>query len=183
MNKWIIVAVIFLSSVAFAQDKPEQPAQEAPTPSGRALQELMETEKQVSGLAAKVNGKQASIDTLIKQKQAERDPEKVAEIIKLLQQEHRDWSSLVQEYNSKLNVLKYRFPERGATFERKYKRFNPRSLDQMEQSVGVEKHLHQSRDKVNRVYGVEPQKRKPPQTEKVAPEQSDNLLKPKTISK
>ncbi|MFN8846408.1 MAG: hypothetical protein ACK5V3_12930 [Bdellovibrionales bacterium] len=182
MNKILFALLTLVSTLSRGEEEKGPPAAELPSASSRAQQELIETEKQVSALTAKVNAKQASIDSLLKQKQIEKDPEKVTELIKLLQQEHRDWSSLIQEHNSKLNVLKYRFPERGASFERKYKRFNPRSLDQMEESVGIEKQLHLSREKVKKVYGVSEQTKKPTSDLKKKTPQQDPLLKPKTIS-
>lgn len=184
MTKIFLFSFIFQVLVVLVQaedEKKEEVVTEAAVGSSRSAQALLETEKLVATLAAKVNAKEISISGLIKQKQTERDPEKVAEIIKLLQQEHRDWSALVQEYNSQLNVLKYRFPERGSTLKRKYKRFNPRTLDQLEQSVGIEKQLHISREKVKRVYGVEKETIKKPQDE--TNKKADDLLKPKTISK
>jgi hypothetical protein len=183
MNKFLVCIIFISSSLSLAEEVKEQPAPDVPTASSRAQQELIDTEKLVSTLTAKVNAKQTSIDALIKQKQQEKDPEKIAEIIKLLQQEHRDWTSLIQEHSSKLNVLKYRFPERGATFERKYKRFNPRSLDQMEESVGIEKQLHQSREKVKRIYGVSGDTKKTKTESNKSIPEKDGLLKPKTISK
>ena len=182
MNKQICIFFFLSAIMSFAEEVKEQPPAEGLSASSRALQELMETEKQVSALTAKVNAKQTAIDTLIKQKQNEKDPEKVAEIIKLLQQEHREWTGLIQEHNAKLNVLKYRFPERGSTFERKYKRFNPRSLDQMEESVGIEKQLHHSREKVKKVYGISDEPKKPAVDNTKKQPQTDSLLKPKTLS-
>jgi hypothetical protein len=182
MSKILFALITLFSILSLSEETKEPPAAEVPAASSRAQQELMETEKQVSTLTAKVNAKQAAIDTLLKQKQVEKDPEKITELIKLLQQEHRDWSALIQEHNSKLNVLKYRFPERGASFERKYKRFNPRSLDQMEESVGIEKQLHLSREKVKKIYGVSEENKKPNSESNKKTPQQDQLLKPKTIS-
>lgn len=179
------VATLVMSLSVFASDEKHEEKKEETTlsESARAVKELMDIEKQVSTLAAKVNAKETAINGLLKQKQIEKDTEKVSEIIKLLQTEHREWSGLVQEYNSQLNVLKYRFPERGAMFDRKYKRFNAKTLDQMEQSAGIEKQLYQGREKVKRIYGVDKNSKQFKEDQKKDRPQSESLLKPTTISK
>jgi len=150
----INLILILFTSFALHAEEAEKPV-EVPVESSRAANELLALEKQVAATGAKVTGKEASVLSLIEQKKVEADPAKVAEIIKLLQQEHNDLKQLIKEHDSKLTVLKYRFPERGSTFDRKYKRFSSKSLEQMEQAAGVEKQLHDARKKVKKVYGID----------------------------
>lgn len=173
--------VVLLTSLALFAEEAEKPA-EVPVESSRAANELLALEKQVAATAAKVAGKEASVMSLIKQKKAETDPAKVAETIKLLQQEHNDLKQLIKEHDSQLTVLKYRFPERGSTYDRKYKRFSSKSLEQMEQAVGVEKHLYDARKKVKKVYGTDVKKTgQKPQSEKKT--QQNSIINPTVISK
>ena len=173
-----LLMVLFTSFVLYAEEA-EKPT-EAPAENSRAANELLVLEKKLVGTAGKVAGKEASVISLIKQKKTETDPAKVAETIKFLQQEHNELKKLIKEYDSQLTVLKYRFPERGSSYDRKYKRFSSKSLEQMEQSVGVEKHLYDSRIKVKKVYGVDTQdKDKKPQNG--TPQNS--ILNPTFISK
>jgi hypothetical protein len=177
----INLVLIFVTSFALFAEEAEKPA-EAPVESSRAAIELMALEKQVAATAAKVAGKEASVMSLIKQKKAETDPAKVAETIKLLQQEHNDLKQLIKEHDQQLTVLKYRFPERGSTYDRKYKRFSSKSLEQMEQAVGVEKHLYDARKKVKKVYGVDT-KNTGKQPESETKTQQNSILNPTVISK
>ncbi len=177
----INLVLILVTSFSVFAEEAEKPA-EVPVESSRAANELMALEKQVAATAAKVAGKEASVMSLIKQKKVETDPEKVAETIKMLQQEHNDLKQLIKEHDQQLTVLKYRFPERGSTYDRKYKRFSSKSLEQMEQAVGVEKHLYDARKKVKKVYGVDTRSTgKKPESESKT--QQNSILNPTVISK
>lgn len=189
MNKFL---AIILSLSLFSVVKAEEPqdeakkeeAQEPATPEQKSTKELMELEKQISTTAAKITAKNSSVTELIRQKQSETDPEKLAQIIKLLQQEHRELNTLIREHSTQVGVLQYRYPERGVSKQRKYKRFNAKSLEEMEKSMGLEGHLKRSRDKINRVYGVDtskPKKNGPAKKESKADKES--ILAPTTISK
>lgn len=175
-----LIIVILSNFTVFAEEAEKSP--EVPVESSRAAIELQALEKQVAATAAKVAGKEASVMSLIKQKKVETDPAKVAETIKLLQQEHNDLKQLIKEHDSQLTVLKYRFPERGSTYDRKYKRFSSKSLEQMEQAVGVEKHLLDSRKKVKKVYGIDIQNTEK-KSESESINQKNSILNPTVISK
>ena len=118
----LLLSLIFVFNLSFAEES--ESTTEEPPRNARAVKELMDLEKQAAGTFAKINGKEASIISLLKQKQTETDPVKIAEIIKILQTEHSEMKQLAKEYDAQLSVLKYRFPERGSSFDRKYKRFS-----------------------------------------------------------
>lgn len=179
-----------LSFTAFASEEPPKeeetkPEAAAPAPQDqKAVKELMELEKQVTTTGAKITAKDASVKDLIRQKQLEKDPQKLTEIIKLLQQEHKDLNALIKEHATQLGVLQYRYPERGVSLQRKYKRFNSKSLEEMEKSIGLEGHLSRSREKVRKVYGVEePKAKKNDELQENSVPQKDSILSPATISK
>lgn len=154
------------------------------SPEQKSSKELMELEKQISTTAAKITAKNSSVTELIKQKQHETNPEKLAETIKLLQQEHRELNALIKEHSTQVGILQYRYPERGISLQRKYKRFNAKSLEEMEKSLGLEGHLKRSRDKINRVYGVDTSKPKTNvKTTTETKTDKESILGPTTISK
>lgn len=185
MNNFLAIVFIFTLldlGLANAEEAKTESTEEQSPRSARAAKELMDLEKQAAGTLAKINGKEASVIALLKQKQKESDPAKVSEIIKLLQTEHTELKQLIKEYDNQLNVLKYRFPERGSSFDRKYKRFSSKSLDQMEQAVGVEKHLRDSHKNVKRVYGVEGESQQKINDD-LQIKKKDSILEPSIISK
>jgi len=186
MNKFLAVVFVFLildlGLSSANEDESAVAAEEVSPRNARAVKELMDLEKQTAGTLAKINGKEASIISLLKEKQKESDPAKVSEIIKLLQVEHTEMKQLIKDYDRQLNVLKYRFPERGSSFERKYKRFSSKSLDQMEQAVGIEKHLNDSRNNVKRVYGVQKESEQK-KNEDLEIKKKNSIIDPSVISK
>lgn len=190
MNK-ILAILMCLSfvSTAYTEEASEETNKaevpEAPvTPEQKATKELMDLEKQISTTSAKITAKNTSVTDLIKQKQTETDPEKLAEILKLLQQEHRELNTLIKEHSTQVGVLQYRYPERGLSLQRKYKRFNAKSLEEMEKSLGLEGHLKRSRDRINRVYGVDTSKPKANSKNKQETKSDkESILGPTTISK
>lgn len=186
MNKTILFLLMFCHlTYGLAEEKKEQTAEveTGAQPDQKSAKELMDLEKQVSAIAAKIAAKETSVRDLIRQKQAETDPEKLPEIIKLLQQEHRDLGQLIKEHGAQMGILNYRFPERGVSVKRKYKRFDSRSLDDMEKSIGLEGHLNRSRDKVNHVYGYEGQEKKNTRSVENPNKSKDAILSPTTLSK
>lgn len=162
----------------------EGAAEVAPTSDQKAFKELSDVEKVVASLGAKIKAKNDSIESLLKQKSSESQPEKQIEIVKLVQAEHRELEKLTQEYNAQLGILQYRFPERGVKLGRRYQRLNTRSLDDMEKTLGLEAHLEKSRTKVRTVYGIKDKapSKKDGDAKKQSPAE-ENLLKPSVLSK
>ncbi len=186
----VVILVLFLILNANAEEVPEgtqkpseAAAPEAVTPDQKASKELTEVEKQVSTLGAKVKAKNDSIENLLKQKSVEQDPDKLSEIVKLVQQEHRDLEKLTQEYNIQLSILQYRFPERGLKAGRRYQRLNTKSLDEMEKTMGLESHLKKSREKIKKVYGIQEKKPTFSKDKKKILIEEESLLQPATLSK
>lgn len=168
-------------------------AEEAPKPEAtpnvnaaeqKAVKDLMDLEKQIGGLQAKITAKQQSVEALLKQKNEEKDPEKLSEIVKLVQQEHREMEKLKKEYNTQVGILNYRHPERGVTQSRRYQRLSTKSLEEMEKSLGLDAHLARSRKKAKLVYGISDEKPKSASPKKAAdPTQEESVVNPALISK
>ena len=126
-----ILCCLFLITQVYAEEPVEgnKESQEAAAPTALANKELMDVEKQVGSLAAKIKAKEDSIASLLKQKSVEKDSEKLSEIVKLVQQEHRELEQVTRDYNTQLGILQYRFPERGLSKSRRYQRLNTKSLE------------------------------------------------------
>jgi hypothetical protein len=188
-----IIFPLLLSLLVFANEGGEAPPAEnhgggeagaAPSADQKAQKELQDVEKQVAGLAAKIKAKNDSIEHLLTQKNIESDAEKTAELVKLVQQEHRELKTLTSEYNTQLGILQYRFPERGLNLQRRYQRLDTKSIDEMEKNLGLDAHLKKSRDKIKTVYGVsEKPAPKKEGTEKRDRISQEPLVQPSVLSK
>lgn len=159
----ILILIVFslVTTLASANDH-EAPAEEghgeakaeaAPAAHPVNLTPWVEVEAKIQELSAKVKTKQANLIKLFEEKNhlANNSPElkvKVQEIVK----EHAEMRSLAAEYDKQLNLLKYRFPERNAKAARKYDRFEIKSVDDMEQAMGVDGKLTRNLRKVRSQY-------------------------------
>lgn len=182
LTSFLLLAILCFTSIAKSEEAPKPEAGAAPAEQ-KATKDLMDLEKQIGGLQAKILAKTQSVEALLKQKNEEKDPEKLSEIVKLVQQEHREAEQLKKEYNTQLGILNYRYPERGVTQSRRYQRLSTKSLEEIEKSLGLDAHLAKSRKKAKLVYGISEEKTKVPGEKKSLPQQGESVVNPALISK
>lgn len=157
MNKIkILYFVIILFSVINlrAQDhgEPEKKAEE--TAVKPSLQPWIPIEAKIQELSAKIRSKQESIDKLIEEKNhlSAQSPH-LKETIKNIIKEHDELKKLAEDYQKNINQLNYRFPERNAKSQRAYDRIEVKSIDEMEQALGVDGKLNRNVKKMRSQYG------------------------------
>lgn len=117
-------------------------------------------EAKIQELAAKIESKKESIDKLIEEKEKLKDgsaelKEKIQELIS----EHKALEKMADDYSSQINLLKYRYPERHAKRDRKYDRVEVKSIDEMEQALGVDGKLNRNMARMRNTYDVQPPKK------------------------
>lgn len=105
----------------------------------------VEIETKITELNAKIKSKQESILKLIEEKNhlPNNSPQLTA-TVKEIVKEHKELTGLVEEYEKKLTLLKYRFPERNAKARKPYERIEVKSIDEMEQSLGIDGKLNRN---------------------------------------
>lgn len=152
----VILGMLLLVNTSFADDHGGEAAAEkaaetaAPPPN---LTPWVEVEAKIQELSAKVKTKQSNLSKLFEEKNklANNSPELKAKVQEILK-EHAEMRSLAADYDKQLNLLKYRFPERNAKAARKYDRFEIKSVDDMEQAMGVDGKLTRNLRKVRSQY-------------------------------
>jgi hypothetical protein len=136
------------------------------------------TEAKLSELFARIRYKEEDLNKLIEQKNKlkEGDP-KTKVLIDQITTEHKSLQNLINEYNQNLSELKYRFPERGMKVDRNYKKKDLKSVESIEQAVGVDSKLSQSLSKARSQFGAKKQKpqEKPVSDIKTEVESSKNI--------
>ena len=70
-----------------------------------------------------------------------------------INKEHKALRDLIADYEKKRTILRYRYPEAGAQSDRKYKRIELKSLDQLRSETLVERRLRETSEKIKKVYG------------------------------
>jgi hypothetical protein len=66
--------------------------------------------------------------------------------------DHKEMQKLIEEYDKQMTIFKFRFPERGLKEERLYSPHENKSLDQMEQELGLDGKLNRNMKKMRSQY-------------------------------
>lgn len=106
---------------------------------------------------------ESEIKKLIHHKRAEIDREGQKKIMREIEEKHKKLEEAYVKYNEEVNHVKYRHPEQGDQGERTYTILKPRSLEQIENDVGLEGKLDRIKRKLEKQYQQPPP---PPKTKK-----------------
>ncbi|MBX2987837.1 MAG: hypothetical protein KF802_08055 [Bdellovibrionaceae bacterium] len=126
--------------------------EEAKKEEAKSVPEWVELQSRLQTLKARIAGKEKTMQELIQAKQHAKDPAQLNQIVKDLKREHHEFQEMAEEYERSRNVLRYRYPEKGLKDGRTYERVNVRSLDDMENQVGLEGSLRRTIGKIRRQY-------------------------------
>jgi chromosome segregation ATPase len=114
----------------------------------------VDIENRIAELSAKIKTKSGNLQGLIKQKQAlDEDAPLVKELLKSIVKEHQELEATIEEYEKQKSVLKYRFPERGSQTDRRYKKVEATSLQELERVVGIDGKLNRNLGTMKSHYG------------------------------
>jgi len=169
MLKVFLIIFAFSSSV-FANDSAPAKEETATAPEGQSsgeekgkkndLPPWTEIQNKISQIEAKMQQKRENLDKLISEKQkVQPNSPRVKEIIDLMISEHKELQSLAKEHEKTITILKFRFPERGAKADRKYEPTEIKTLEEMEQELGVDGRLTRNMKKLRSQYGVKSDKK------------------------
>jgi hypothetical protein len=116
--------------------------------------EWIKLETELQSLSAQVRQKQASVDRLIEEKRLAEDPSRVAEVIRKLASEQNSLRVAVENYNQKRTLLKYRYPERKASYQRKYEKIEVNAIEELERRLALSRRILAARKKIQLTYGI-----------------------------
>lgn len=151
LRKLLLVSTLMLS-VANASDHGDAKAEAKPEAKSEAKDEYTEVLGKVGILQAKIKTNKEIVQSLIEEKQHEKESSRVAEIIKNLVSEHKSMQKNIDEYEKARSYLQYRFPEKGLKGKRTYERFEQKSLEEIEHEMTMENRLKKTLNKVRKQY-------------------------------
>lgn len=162
----VLFLVLFSYPSSWAQEGHGGSAAESPkteTPNAAPTpEEWIELSNRVMNMRAKVGMKKDALRKLIEEKRTEKNPARVAEIIKQMVEEHKGLQKEVFDFNQQSAILKFRFPEKAmANDKRKYERMEIDSLEQIETQLSLDARIKKVVAKAQRHYS-------PPEPEIVA---------------
>lgn len=176
----IVVYCFGLSTMVFAQEHGAgaEKTEAAPPEKGKYIKkdEWIELQGKIGSLLTRIKLREASIKKLIEDKNKTKDSTKLDELSRLLVIEHNDLVEAVREYEQQRATLVYRFPEKGLHKERKYKRIEVKSLNEMEKKLSLEQQIKKTMVKVRKHFPVKSTKVEVQETE-AGTEKSNELGK------
>ncbi|MGZ5279917.1 MAG: hypothetical protein ACXWC9_08245 [Pseudobdellovibrionaceae bacterium] len=183
---------VLISSIAWAEDHPAPEDhsggdKEAAAEGGKkgeksggaaepkvVIAPWLEVENKIQELYSKIKSKEELVLHLLEEKDhLPNNSPQLQQTVRDIVLAHKELRRLVEDYQKNLSILKYRFPERNAKHERNYQRFEVKSIDDMEQALGIDGKLSRNMKKMRGQYGVEavpePASYKKPSPASVAP--------------
>ncbi len=102
----------------------------------------------------KMKAAEAEIEDLIHQKKGAEDPDEVTRLTGALAERHEGLARAAQEYREERLHVRFKHPERGDESERKYPRYQLKTLKEMEAGHGLDAKLDGLRERLRRTFGV-----------------------------
>lgn len=153
MSRILIILFCLLNiETAFAEEEEgaAAPAESAKTAEGgkpagpakddkvSAQQEVLDLQARILGLKAKITSKKDNLKKLVTAKQGLKDEKKSLEIFNEMKSEYKEMQTAIKDYDEKISLLHYRYPEKGLNKERKYERIELKTLDEMEKEFSLQ---------------------------------------------
>lgn len=105
---------------------------------------------------AKIDGGIKTIKDLIKAKNsgahALDDKGKPIDVLGKIVEEHKSLLTTIKDYNKEQEELKYRYPEEGVLYQRKYLPMKELTIEQIENEVGLDAELTKTKLKIEKKY-------------------------------
>ena len=111
-------------------------------------------ESELQALTTQIRQKQTNLNNLIQEKKSAEDTKRVGEIIRELNSEQKNLKSMVETYDQRRTLLKYRYPERRASTKRRYEKIEVKDLELLEAQSVLARRMLSARKKIEKTYGI-----------------------------
>lgn len=161
----LIVFVLTATAVIHAQEdegkakaKPSKESKEAPTIeasdkefSGHQTEEWMTVQTQLTTMKGKVENQKKLVESLIQRKEITKGAEQI-ETIEELKKAHLEYIRIIDSYNLLNTTFQTKFPEKGGTVGRVYKRIDPANIEAMQNKMSAEGRLQKLNKTIEKQY-------------------------------
>lgn len=135
--------------------KEEGGHESAPAAPAATIPAWISLEAKITELSARIKSKEESLAKMLEEKNhLPANSPHVKPLLKQILKEHEELQKLAEDHKKNVNQLNYRFPERNAKANRTYDRIEVKSLEQMEQSLGLDGKLDRNMQKMRTQYGT-----------------------------
>ena len=116
----------------------------------------------------KMNSLETKISGFVVKKRTVKDPEKLKIVLDQIRTGYGELKTHATDYNENLTHMRYRHPAKGDETNRKYSLYKMRTLQDMENAVGIDGQLDRVKRKMVKVYSPDLSPPKPMAAEAVA---------------
>jgi flagellar biosynthesis chaperone FliJ len=156
----VAVLVLCFASPAFAKEEEKEKSEGAGHEESKGAggvktkdPEWIALQNQINQLEGKMQQKKDAIEKLVEEKQhLPQSSPQVSEIVEQMKAEYKEYLKTVEEFDKKVTLLKYRFPERGLKGTRTYEPVEAKPLDEMERELGTDGRLSRNMKKIRNQY-------------------------------
>lgn len=147
----VLMSSLYLNANSGGEEKKET----APAAPVATVPAWIPLEAKITELSARVKSKEESLAKLLEEKNhLPANSPHVKPLLNQILKEHEELQKLAEDHKKNVNQLNYRFPERNAKANRTYDRIEVKSLEQMEQSLGLDGKLDRNMNKMRTQYGT-----------------------------
>ncbi len=166
LNKLVVILVTIFIVSTFAQEESEKKmpakkdsakANETKIYSGKQNEEWLTVQNQLTTLKGRVGNQKKLVENLIIQKEAVKGAQQAA-VIDELKKAHLELIRLIGQYNEISTTFETKFPEKGGSLGRVYKRIDPANIDAMENKMTIEGRLQKLDRTIKNKYSKSPKK-------------------------
>ncbi len=166
LNTKFFLVHFFIASMTILVHSAEEDAQSkasknnsAPAPgasnekqySGRQTEEWMIVQTQLTTMKGKVENQKKIVESLIQQKEVTKGAEQ-SEKIEELKKAHLEYIRVIEVYNQLNTTFQTKFPEKGGTVGRVYKRMDPATIETLQNKMSVEGRLQKLNKMIEKQY-------------------------------
>lgn len=135
------------------QGEKKEEGGQAAEPVKESVKPWVPIEAKIQELSSRIRSKKESLEKLLEEKNhLPANSPHVKETLKQILKEHAELKQAAEDYQKNVNQLNYRFPERNAKAKRSYDRIEVKSIDEMEQAMGVDGKLSRNVKKMRSQY-------------------------------
>ena len=123
--------------------------------SGRQNEEWVQVQAQITILKGRLENQRKTVEALIEKKTESSGAQQQA-LIEELKKAHIQWSNSIQQYNELSTTFQNKYPEKGGSVGRIYKRMEPSNIESLEQKMTLEGRLQKLNKKIKKQYSKTP---------------------------
>lgn len=103
---------------------------------------------------SKMKALESEIEDLIHQKKGSEVPDEVTRITVTLAEKHGELAKVTREYREELLHIRFKHPELGDESDRKYPRYQLKTLKEMETNHGLDAKLDKIKERLQHTFGM-----------------------------